>query len=273
MWTRLFGDASAALASNASSRTLRHYRPVTEDEREDDFDGDQVDPDTWLPYYLPHWSSREAARARYTMSQSILSLRIEADQAPWCPEFDGWLRVSSIQTANLAKHRFREGLSEREPQQPLALFTPRYGRLEVKARAVANPANMVSLWMIGVESRPSWSAEICIFEIFGRDVGEARARVGMGLHPFGDPRIRDDFERIELAIDAREFHVYAAEWSPRRVTFSVDDVVVKSSGQSPNYPMQLMLGIYEFADGPDMTSGPYPKEFAVDWFRAVSTTR
>jgi hypothetical protein len=38
---------------------------------------------------------------------------------------------------------------------------------------------------------------------------------------------------------------------------------VKSVSQSPDYPMQLMLGMYEFPPAP----GPYPKEFVVDYVR------
>ena len=46
--------------------------------------------------------------------------------------------------------------------------------------------------------------------------------VGMGVHPFGDPSITDEFVRPELPIDAREFHDYAVEWTPDHVAFFVD---------------------------------------------------
>jgi hypothetical protein len=50
--------------------------------------------------------------------------------------------------------------------------------------------------------------------------------------------------------------------------FFVDGEQVKTVGQSPSYPMQLMLGIYEFppAEGDERT-GRYPKEFVVDYVR------
>ena len=70
--------------------------------------------------------------------------------------------------------------------------------------------------MIGYEDEPSRSAEICVCEIFGRDVGAGEARVGMGVHPFGDPDIVDDFAAEPVPIDARDFHVYTAEWTPER---------------------------------------------------------
>ena len=242
-------------------------------EVEDDFSGERLDDRLWIPYYLPHWSSRDRSRPRYALGDSELRLLIEADQQPWCPEFDGWLRVSSLQTALVTgQHRFRDGLLVREAQQDAALYAPRHGYFEIRARALDDPSNMVSLWMIGLGDEPERSAEICVFEIFGRDVDDSSAAVGMGLHPFGDPLIRDEFSRVSLPIDAREFHVYAAEWTVDDVRFYVDHTQVKRVGQSPRYPMQFMLGIYEFADGPQLASGPYPKEFAVDWFRAFTTS-
>jgi beta-glucanase (GH16 family) len=88
----------------------------------------------------------------------------------------------------------------------------------------------------------------------------------MGLHPFGDPRIVDEFAAEPVAIDAREFHVYAAEWTPERVVFFVDGDHVKTVDQSPSYPMQLMLGVYEFPGEPG-NSTAYPKRFTVDYVR------
>jgi hypothetical protein len=128
---------------------------------------------------------------------------------------------------------------------------------------------MVALWMIGFEDLPKQSAELCIFEIFGRDVTPVGVRIGMGLHPFGDPAVIDDFRRVDLPIDAREFHDYAAEWTPEGVRFFVDEALVHEARQSPAYPMQLMLNIYEFAEGPEPASPVerYPKVFAVDWVR------
>ena len=65
---------------------------------EDTFDGDTLGQTRWLPYYLPQWTSREAAAARYRLGGGVLRLVIEADQPPWCPELDGQTRASSLQT-------------------------------------------------------------------------------------------------------------------------------------------------------------------------------
>jgi hypothetical protein len=244
---------------------------------DEDFDGDRLDEGRWLPYYLPQWSSREAAAARYELRDGCLRLRIDADQPPWCPDLDGQVRVSSCQTGLFAgpvgspigQHRFNPAAVVRQAQQNVRLYTPRYGLIELRARARLDRRSMVALWMIGYEDEPHRSAEICVCEIFGRDVGPAGARVGMGVHPFGDPAIMDEFAAEPLPIDVAEFHVYAAEWTPDRVTFSVDGKRVKTVHQSPDYPMQLMLNIYEFpsADGAADPPEAYPKEFVVDYVR------
>src|SRR6266498_5359025 len=65
---------------------------------EDTFDGDALDQARWLPHYLPQWSSHEAAAARYKLGDGVLRLLIEADQQPWCREFDGQTRVSSLRS-------------------------------------------------------------------------------------------------------------------------------------------------------------------------------
>lgn len=65
-----------------------------------------------------------------------------------------------------------------------------------------------------------------------------------------------------LEIDAREFHIYSADWTPEQVSFEVDGDPVKTVRQSPVYPMQLMLGIYEFpGENEERVPEAYPKEF------------
>src|SRR6266545_1551440 len=252
-------------------------------EFEDTFDAGVLDTSRWFPYHLPHWSNREQAAARYELGGGLLRLRIEQDQPPWCPEFDGTVRVSSLQTGvfagheggRIGQHRFSQDAVVRQAQTDERLYTPQYGRFELRAKATDDPRCMVALWMIGYEDEPHRSAEICICEIFGRNVSAGSVGVGMGLHPFGDATIHDEFSVEPIDIDAREFHTYAAEWTPEYVAFFVDHRLVKMVEQSPGYPMQFMLGIYEFPDDGKSTQPPlpYPKRFIVDYFRGYRPSR
>ena len=246
-------------------------------EVEDRFDRPDLDEQLWIPRYLPHWTTHPASNARYEVGAGHLVLRIDEDQPAWSPEYTGGLRVSSLQTgvyagpkgSGIGQHRWRDGLVVHEEQPAVRLYAPMYGLFELRARFGDDPTTMAALWMIGYEDEPQRSAEICIVEIFGRDVGVAETRIGMGVHPFHDTTIRDEFATVSVPIDARGSHTYAAEWTPERVAFYVDDSLVKLVRQSPAYPMQLMLDIFEFPDAStDRTgTGRYPKTFDVESFR------
>src|SRR3954466_10160333 len=142
---------------------------LTKDER---FAGPDLDLSMWLPFYLPHWSSRERSAARVTLGDAGLTLRIDPDQEPWNPELDPGIRVSSLQTgvfsgpigSAIGQHHFRAGLTVREEQSRLALFTPTYGRFEIRMAANPEQDMLTTLWMIGFEDERERSGEICVVE-------------------------------------------------------------------------------------------------------------
>lgn len=215
-------------------------------EFEDDFLSSDLDTSKWFPYYLPQWKNRESAN--------------EEDQKPWAPEHNGEIRVSNFQTgvfsgtvgSPFGQHRFKEGLTVQEAQGSLALYTPTCGLIELRAKAIKDPECMVALWMIGFESEPTDSAEICVMEI----------------KKHHDPRVVDDFSKVAVQSDVCEWHTYSVEWSAESIRFYFDEVCLKTVNQPINYPMQLMLNIYEFSR--EATGGIYPKEFAVDWVRGYT---
>jgi hypothetical protein len=209
----------------------------------DEFKGDALDEQAWLPHYLPHWSTREASRARYRIADGLLHLRIDADQPAWAPGHTGGLRVSNLQTgafsgplgSPVGQHHFAPGLTVSEEQPEARLYLPRRALVEARVAVPSDSRSMAALWMIGYEDSPERSAEICIFEIFGSEIvttnGRTSSVVGHGLHPFGDPDIIDEFHRPALPFDAREFHTYSVDWAPDGVHFWVDDEHVTSTSQ------------------------------------------
>lgn len=232
----------------------------------DEFDAGELDRSVWLPYYLPQWAGRDASRARYRLVDDCLELFIASDQQPWLAEIEGDLRVSSLQTgcfagpigSTLGQHRTKDGLLVVEEQAIDRLFTPQFAAIELRASWTPVAGQMVALWMIGFEDQPERSAEICVCEIFGDEADRDRTLVGMGVHPFNDPDIDDDFAKVEAAIDVSEWHDYAAIWTPDDVTFFIDDEPVKHVEQSPQYPMQLMLNIYDHEPPtPDRPTSPF----------------
>src|SRR5690349_23883452 len=52
--------------------------------------------------------------------------------------------------------------------------------------------------------RPPRSTLFPYTTLFRSDVATDTARVGMGIHPWADPNLDEDFERVALDIDVRE---------------------------------------------------------------------
>ena len=247
----------------------------------DEFDGPSIDIRKWFPFYLPHWSSRAQSAPRYYFEDSNLILQITKDQGPWCPEFDGEVRCSCIQTGEFAGQpgsplgqlRFSSACVVREEQTNIQTYTPQYGYFELRAKGLTTSANHVALWMIGYEDTPEHSGEIAILELLGTDTSSTSSAIRFGVHPWGDQTLRDEFHKEFLSMDASQYHIYGLEWTPTHLDFYVDNLKIKTIHQSPKYPMQFMLGIYEHPFEGAWTGNydpgvPYPKKFTVDYFRA-----
>jgi Glycosyl hydrolases family 16 len=246
----------------------------------DDFDAPDLDTEVWVPHYLPQWSSRAQSAATYVTGSSELRLTIPPEQGLWCPGEREPLRVSGIQSgvfsgpvgSTVGQQPFRDGAVVREFQPTQWGWTPQYGLLEVRAKMDLSPRSMAAVWMVGLEDEPTRSAEICIFEVFGDaledDGGSPTAAVGMGVHPFRDPAMTDEFAAPRVAIDVSEFHVYAADWQPGRVDFLVDDQNVRTVHQAPDYPMQMMVAVFDFPAKASLAPEPdHVPAFTVDYVR------
>jgi hypothetical protein len=252
----------------------------------DDFDARELETEVWVPHYLPMWSSRAKSAATYSVAASELRLTIPPEQGLWCPGDHDPLKVSGIQSgvfsgavgSTIGQQPFREGAVVREFQPAQWGWTPHYGLLEVRARMDLSPRSMAAVWMVGLEDEPTRCAEICIFEVFGEAL-EAEgptptAAIGMGVHPFRDPAITDEFAAPRVAVDVEEFHVYAADWRPGRVDFLVDGRHVRTVDQAPDYPMQMMVAVFDFPDKAGAGLQPdHVPQLAVDYVRGQPLTR
>lgn len=247
---------------------------------DEDFSSSELNTNNWVPFYLPHWSSREMSKPNYEIKEGLLSLQIVENQKPWCPEFNGEVKCSSIQTgvfagklgSDIGQHKFfNPNCVVREEQNIEQKYVPKYGCFEMRAKFAATKSNVVALWMIGFEDTPEKSSELCIMEIKGWNIKKNKAKIGMGIHKFNDPKLTEDFSENEYKIDVTEFHIYAAEWTKDKIVFLIDNTIVKEINQSPDYPMQFMLGIYEIPDKIiNDTEKKYPKEFIIDYVKGYN---
>jgi hypothetical protein len=231
---------------------------------DDRFDTGTLDLDVWFPYYLPHWSSRAASAATWSVDGEGLHLTIPSDQPLWCPDLHAEpLRVSCIQSGSFAgplgspigQLSFQDGLVVREEQPVMWGYTPWYGRVEVRMRGVITDRSMIAFWMSGIEDQPERCGEICVAEIFGDAVADGRAAVGMGIKAFRDPLLTQAFSADPIALDVAELHTYGVDWRPGSLELDIDGEVVRRLDQAPDYPLQLMIGVFDFPAHESVRSG------------------
>jgi hypothetical protein len=224
------------------------------------FDGPELDLETWLPHYLPAWSSRDASRASYRIDGG-LRVDVPVDHPVWCPgDHSPPLRVSGLQTGSWSgpvgsrqgQQRFREGQQVREQQARFEGCLVSSGRVEIRARMSLSPRSMAALWMSGFDDDPAQEqcGEICVFEIFGNALrpDPPSAEVGVGIKAFRDPQLTQDFAAPRVAIDVTESHGYAVEWDGQAAVCTVDGEEVRRCPDPPTYPLQLMLAVFDFPE-------------------------
>jgi hypothetical protein len=237
--------------------TTSEDRPDRIDER---FADPVLDPAVWVTSYLPAWSSYAEAAATYAVTPAGLRLSIPPEQDLWCADRHvPPLRVSAVQTGNWSgpvgstqgQSPFADGLTVREQQPTIWGYIPRFGRLEVELSARIGPRSMFSAWMIGLEDEPERCGEICVVEVFGDTLTDGGAAIGCGIKAIRDPALTQEFSADWRPVDVSERHEYAVDWSAGRVEFFLDGEPIRTAHQAPDYPLQLIIGVFDFPDGAD----------------------
>ncbi len=83
--------------------------------------------------------------------------------------------------------------------------------------------SMAAVWLSGFEETPDDSGELCLVEVFGKDVEPGRsAEVGMGVKKLRDPRLVHDFAAPRAPVDVAGWHEYAVRWDDAQAVFSLD---------------------------------------------------
>lgn len=115
---------------------------------------------------------------------------------------------------------------------------------------------MLAAWLVGTEHLSArHSGELCLFEIDASAIGPStRARTGIKAH--GDPDLTTNMFEVDLPFDATRPHTWTVIWGDGRTIIGCNDVVVCQVDQAPDYPMFLLIDLFEI--GPP--GGQYPKE-------------
>lgn len=190
------------------------WRLVLEDEFDGE-DGSAPDPELWeieTGYGFDGWGNDEWQL--YTDSPD--NVRVEGGNliiTALCSSDPCGKRDDSITSARLKTEN---------------LFEQKYGRFEARMKLPAGGGFWPAFWMLGANfEEVDWPqcGEIDVMEFIGRNPARVFSTVHGPGYSGGDS-ISNDITAPEGETFADDFHVYAVEWDPGRMTFWVDSQVV-----------------------------------------------
>lgn len=287
------GGLVAVYASSSAHAQRSAWKLVWRDE----FGGTSVDTTKWGfdlgngfygdsgRSYVSGWGNNELQC--YTRTADNASVR------------DGALRIRALRGVDSACPYTSARLKTRRADGR-ALFAPRYGRFEFRARLPLGRGLWPALWMLPQdEAYGTWAASGEI------DVMEARGQTPstvLGTLHFGGRAPRNVYRGQDYVLPGggtiADFHRYAVEWEPGRIRWEVDGVVTQeqsfwwSSAQRPggaaaapadssqvapwpapfDKPFYLVMNLAvggNFLGNPDATT-PFPGEMVVDYVRVYA---
>ena len=217
-------------------------RRATCSHREDDFAAPELDRTLWFPHHLPQWSSRAQSAARYRFAGRCAAPHDRRRPAALVPRLRR--RHARLLAADRCVSPGRSAAASGSTASPLmpssarsrptrTLYTPAVRLLrapgplsrrpEQHGRALDDRLSRTNRTGRRRSVSPRSSAATCEPDV---------AAVGMGVHPFGDPRITDEWAQQTGRRRRNRFHVYAVEWTTAHVAFFVDDAARRPSSVS-----------------------------------------
>ncbi len=165
------------------------------------------------------------------------------------------------------------------------LFSAQYGRIEAQIRLPFGPGIWPAFWMLGADFPATpWPqcGEVDIMENVGREPSVNHGSVhGPGYS--GGNSVSATYTLPGGAKFSDDFHVFAIDWTPQSIAFSVDGVVYRTvtPGSLPsgaswvfNKPFFLILDVAvggTFPGNPD-SSTQFPQEMIVDYVHVTGSS-
>jgi beta-glucanase (GH16 family) len=166
------------------------------------------------------------------------------------------------------------------------LYAAQYGRVEARIQLPTGRGVWPAFWMLGADvGEVGWprTGEIDIMEYRGQEPSTVHG----SLHGPGYSAGNAITQRFRLPDGVRfddDFHVFAVEWDPSRISWWVDDeayqIVTSSQVQARgawvyDHPFFLILNVAVGGGfvGPPDDGTPLPQSMRVDYVRVYSRTR
>ena len=192
----------------------------------DEFNGTSLDRSKWPIIYggdQLYWNGAFRWDSRM-VSVGNGSLNIGLEKQP-----DGIWETSGISAAP-------------QPSWGAPGFPFTYGKVEIRAKASQEVDGAGPCFLLWPASNDHWPPEVDILETpHGR---------GMFTNHWAGPNGEDTYETTQFDLDYSQWHVYGLEWTPNRLTMTVDGQVMKTyTDHIPSEPM--VVGLQGHVGGPN----------------------
>ncbi|WP_053333628.1 glycoside hydrolase family 16 protein [Gemmatimonas phototrophica] len=264
----------------------------------DEFDGTSLDSSKWVAEqgngfwnadssaYVGGWGNEELQC--YTANAANVQLRDGALQITALRET---VRDASSRDPNATCH-FTSARLKTRAQDGRALFAQQYGRVVFRARLPEGQGLWPALWMLPLrDTYGTWAAsgEIDILEARGQNPHVVLGTLHYGGQWPGNVHTGMDYVLPDSG-RISDWHEYAVEWTPGRITWSVDDSTYqtqtqwysgidstqKAKGAAPfDQPFYLVMNLAvggRFLGPPDSRT-TFPGRLEVDWVRVYQRAR
>ncbi|MDX1585290.1 MAG: glycoside hydrolase family 16 protein [Balneolaceae bacterium] len=161
------------------------------------------------------------------------------DVGDGCPDVCGWgnnerqyytedrLKNARVENGNLIIEAHKESFGNKEYTSARLLTRDRdawkYGRFEIRAKLPSGIGTWPAIWMLPEEwVYGGWpeSGEIDIMEHVGHEPNRVYATVH--TEAFNHVQGTQDTDTLRVPDAEQEFHLYALEWTPEHISWSVD---------------------------------------------------
>ena len=246
----------------------------------DDFDGKYLNKFNFTSDTIKSWTAEQSKeqKTHYEMTGESILLYTDETMKPWCPEYDGSLKVSTLMSANrTGLHKFSavgDGSPITNVKKEVTNLT-KYGKFELRAKfnlfdgasSVNGRKNHVAWWMIGFQDRDDERCELDIFEIYGD--GEYQITFhnwakDSSLTYRNLPLSVLNPDLANTVMDG-EYHTYTMEWDETSgFNFYIDNVKAGNINQFPSYPLMTILNVYEKRESNETIER---QNFEIDYFK------
>lgn len=160
------------------------------------------------------------------------------------------------------------------------IYSFQYGRMEVRASLPAGAGFWPAFWALGNNiTTAGWPAcgEVDVMEWVPQTPGEIYG----SLHSTGSNNLTEGYILPNNATYSNAYHVFAMDWYPNEIVFSMDGIVYEDQKESAlaagtawpfDQPFFIILNLAVGGQwpGPPTTGTVFPADFRIDYVRVYS---